>query len=356
MFQLLSLLGLSSSETAREHMLFEEWTEIFGDFPNAISASKSQELRKRHYEENVQKIKTHNAMGHTWKLGVNAYADLTSDEFASLHSRKMCGEHMQKGQAKASILCLGATKEERNSNNPPSVDWRDFNAVTPVKTQGSCGSCWTFATTGAIEGAWKLAGGNITDLSEQQLIDCNTGKIYGEEANNGCKGGSMDPAFKYIMANHGLATAKHYPYRMNEGHCRKNLANETVVNLSGYKDVNVGDEIALENALAIGPVALGIEADQTAFQLYSHGVFSGKCGAKLDHGVLAIGYGHDEDEDKDYWIVKNSWGTSWGEKGYIRIERGAGGAMGLCGVLSMPTYPIVQKGSFTLATEPFKMA
>lgn len=335
---------------------FDEWILEYGEHPNPLSHTKSLDLRKEHYKANVEKIRKHNAMKHSWKLGLNAYADLTEDEFASLTNKKMCAPHMEKGKERHNERCaarLGVSLEESSPkveldpNNPPSVDWRQKGAVTPVKTQGSCGSCWSFAATGAIEGAWAVAGGNIEDLSEQQLIDCNTGKLYGEEANSGCKGGSMDPAFEYIMKNQGITTAENYPYTQSQHSCNKTLAKDSVVNLSGYHDVTVGSEEALENALAKGPVALGIEADQTKFQLYSHGVFAGPCGDKLDHGVLAVGYG--EEDGKKYWIVKNSWGASWGEEGYIRIQRGidvGDGKTGLCGVLSMPTYPIVLEGSW----------
>lgn len=341
---------------------FDEWLAEFGQHPNPLSHTKSLELRKEHYNANLEKIKAHNSQGHSWSMGLNNYADLTPDEFASLRNKKMCGSHMEKGAVRHKERCdkrlgttLGAEKKEkveRNPNNPKDVDWRKHDAVTSVKTQGACGACWSFASTGAIEGAWKLAGGKMTDLSEQQLIDCNTGDIYGEEANSGCQGGTMDPAFEYIMKNKGITTAKKYPYLETQNSCNKTLAKDHIVNLKGYQDVTVGSEEALENALAKGPVALGIEADETKFQLYHKGIFSGPCGEKLDHGVLAVGYG--EENGKKYWLVKNSWGESWGEGGYIRIERGKqlkDGQNGLCGVLSMPTYPIILEGSFEMADE-----
>ena len=211
---------------------------------------------------------------------------------------------------------------------PDSVDWRTKNAVTPVKNQGQCGSCWSFSTTGSVEGAWAIASGKLEVLSEQQLIDCSSA-----QGNNGCNGGLMDDAFKYIIKNGGLDTEADYPYTARDGTCDKTKQAKHVATISGYSDVPASNAAQMVAALAKGPVSVAIEADQSGFQSYTSGVFNGPCGTQLDHGVLAVGY------TADYWIVKNSWGTTWGDQGFIYLSRSAGGASGLCGILMSASYP-----------------
>lgn len=209
-----------------------------------------------------------------------------------------------------------------------AVDWVVKGAVTPVKNQQSCGSCWAFSTTGSVEGALQIATGTLLSLSEQQLVSCD------HDGDQGCKGGSMDTAFGWIK-EHGICSETDYPYTSGmgiTGSCK--AACKPEVTLTGFTDIPKGDESSLLAAVGKGPVSIAIEADKNAFQLYKSGVLdSDSCGKALDHGVLIVGYG--SDSGKDYWKIKNSWGPTWGEDGYIRMVRNKD----MCGLADMASYP-----------------
>jgi C1A family cysteine protease len=228
-----------------------------------------------------------------------------------------------------------------SSTLPSSVDWREHNAVTPVKDQGQCGSCWSFSTTGALEGVYSIESGKLVSFSEQQLVDCDNLKNGGRD--HGCNGGLMDNAFSWISKNGGLCSEEDYPYMSQDGDtfsCQKECHNVVNSKIMSWVDVQPTDK-ALMTAIAQQPVSIAIEADQRDFQLYKSGVFTGKCGTTLDHGVLVVGYG--SQENLDYYLVKNSWGTTWGDEGYIRLGRGAqyNGGQGQCGILLEASYPLL---------------
>merc|ERR1711959_843593 len=210
-----------------------------------------------------------------------------------------------------------------------SVDWVTKGAVTPVKNQAQCGSCWAFSTVGSIEGGFQIAGNPLTQFSEEDLVQCDNIKHGGSD--KGCNGGLMDNAFKWVEKN-GLCTENDYPYTSGSGKtgtCQKNC--NPAVTLTGFQDVP--GESALKAAIAKNPVSVAIEADKSAFQLYKGGVIdNAACGTKLDHGVLVVGYGSDQ---KDYYKVKNSWGPTWGEHGYVRLVQGKN----QCGISTQPSYP-----------------
>jgi cathepsin L len=204
----------------------------------------------------------------------------------------------------------------------------------PVKNQGQCGSCWSFSTTGSTEGAHAIKTGNLVSLSEQNLMDCSTS--YG---NNGCNGGLMDDAFQYIIANNGIDTESCYPYQAQDGTCQYSTSCIGAT-LTSYQDIAQGSESDLQAAVANnGPVSVAIDAGLSSFQFYSGGVYSDSgCGNQpndLDHGVLAVGYG--TLGGQDMWIVKNSWGSSWGVNGYIMMARNDNN---MCGIATMASYPI----------------
>ena len=212
--------------------------------------------------------------------------------------------------------------------------------MTPVKDQGQCGSCWAFSSTGAMEGAWAVAKGQLISLSEQQLLDCS--KKYG---NLGCKGGFMDNAFSYAI-DYGMCTETEYPYTASGGTCNTGCKPMTslsslTVDINACMDVPANNQLALKEAVARGPVSIAIEADTRVFQMYSGGVITGSaCGTNLDHGVLIVGYG--EENGIKYWLVKNSWSNTWGDQGYIKIERSdSENDPGVCGIAMQPSFPVV---------------
>jgi len=221
-----------------------------------------------------------------------------------------------------------------------SIDWTTKGAVTGVKDQGSCGSCWSFSTTGALEGAYYNKYGSLISFSEQNLVDCDNFRHGGSDL--GCNGGLMDSAFSWVTKNGGLCTEAGYPYvsgtTQAAGDCKTTCAKNTGVAPKSYTDVTKNSDTAMMSALNKQPVSVAIEADQAAFQLYKSGVFTSACGDSLDHGVLAVGYG--TESGLDYYKVKNSWGTSWGDNGYIKLQRGVSQKTGQCGILSgPPSYP-----------------
>merc|ERR1712161_182264 len=219
-----------------------------------------------------------------------------------------------------------------------TVNWITKGAVTPVKNQGQCGSCWAFSTTGGTEGAWSGATGKLVSLSEQQLVDCS-------KANNGCGGGLMDAGFAY-QGTVNVASEASYAYTAKDGSCKTSFSTAIPKGgVSGHKDVN-GETNLLDAVTTVGPVSVAIQADQASFQNYASGVLTGTCGTQLDHGVLAVGFG--TLSGTEYWKVKNSWGGSWGQSGYILIERGTN----KCGIASgPPSYPTVD-GSAPPAPPP----
>lgn len=285
------------------------------------------------FAANVDFIAEHNASpdGKKFTMKMNQFGHMSFEEWTAA---MRFGLGVPERSASANIhTAANATA------TPDSVDWTTKGAVTPVKNQGTCGSCWSFSTTGALEGAYQIKYGNLESFSEQNLVDC-------DNVDAGCNGGLMDNAFKWTQSNGGLCTEADYPYTsgttQKAGTCAQSSCtlNKNVAPKS-YTDVSKNSDDALMSALALNPVSVAIQANQPAFQFYSSGVMTGKCGTRLDHGVLAVGYGTYTD-GTDYYKVKNSWGETWGMDGYILLERGIDQRGGQCGILmGPPSYPVL---------------
>jgi len=288
---------------------------------------ETEKVRYEIYKDNLRRINEHNSDAtQTFTLKINHFGDLTNTEYREYITKFRKSENRTAG---ATFLAPNGFVA------PDSVDWRDKGAVTPVKDQGHCGSCWSFSTTGSLEGQWFKKTGTLISLSEQQLVDCSSS--FG---NHGCNGGLMDYAFEYIKAK-GIEKEEDYTYHAKKGQCKYD-ASKVVAHVTGYTDISEGSESELQAAVAsVGPVSIAIDASHFSFQFYHDGVYNEpQCSStQLDHGVLAVGYGTWGSYSKQpFWWVKNSWGTGYGVAGYVRMSRNKNNQ---CGVASAASYPLV---------------
>jgi len=309
---------------------FEEW----------VSTYKIQFESHEHYASMLDKwidndkfIEETNAKNLTYTLGHNHFSGMDSMDFSKY-------VHVSDAYQK-----IATTKPTPSGNYqlPESVNWVSQGAVTPVKDQGQCGSCWSFSTTGALEGAYYITYGKLQFFSEQQLVDCDNFRHGGKDL--GCNGGLMDNAFTWIGDNGGLCSEHDYPYVSGEtkksGTCQSACTPVSNSKISEFIDIVKSSDDEMMQAVYKQPVSIAIEADQREFQLYKSGVFTGTCGTQLDHGVLLVGYG--TENSADYYLVKNSWSTAWGSNGYIKLGRGKqyNNGDGQCGLLLQGSFPLL---------------
>jgi len=313
-----------------ESAFHEQFTQFKAQF-NKVYASEQEELaRFGIFMKTLEFIATHNAKHAagevSFDVGVNQFADWTNEEFQRFNGLPA---EAQSSNASATFM-----PPSNMPTLPTSVDWRSKGYVTPVKDQKQCGSCWAFSTTGTLEGQHFKKTGKLISLSEQNLVDCAGGKYQ----NQGCNGGWPYRALDYIKDNGGVDTEQSYQYEARNDKCRYNAANKGATVVAGTQ-IPKGNEARLQEAVAtVGPVSVCIDASHMSFQTYKSGVYhETSCSTtSLDHAVLVVGYG--VEAGKDYWLVKNSWNTNWGEAGYIKMQRNSNNA---CGIASAAVYPVV---------------
>ncbi|XP_010455537.1 PREDICTED: probable cysteine protease RDL5 [Camelina sativa] len=322
---------------AEATLMFESWMIKHEKVYESVA---EKERRLTIFEDNLRFITNRNAENLSYRLGLNRFADLSLHEY---------GQICHGADARPTRNHVFMTTSNRYTTSagdvlPKSVDWRNEGAVTQVKDQGHCRSCWAFSTVGAVEGLNKIVTDELVTLSEQDLINCN-------KENNGCGGGKVEAAYEFIMNNGGLGTDNEYPYKAVNGVCDGRLkGNNNNVMIDGYENLPANDESALMKAVAHQPVTAVVDSSSREFQLYESGVFDGTCGTNLNHGVVVIGYG--TENGRDYWLVKNSRGNTWGEAGYMKMARNIVNPRGLCGIAMRASYPLKS----SLSTEKSSIA
>jgi len=328
---LVLLLAIASARRSESEYL-QEWKKFTTKYSKSYNHDEAY-YRYSIFKKTVDYIDNFNkyeAASRTFSVGINSFADLTSAEFQKF----FMGTKVD-GAARIAAARTSAPTVSISKPIPASWNWTAQGAVTPIKNQQQCGSCWAFSTTGSTEGCHFLNTNTLIGLSEQNLVDCSQ-----SQGNEGCEGGLMDDAFKYIIANGkgGIDTESSYPYTAETGTCHFSASNcgSTV---TAYTDVTSGSETDLLTAVAMAPVSVAIDASQPSFQSYTSGVYyEPECSStQLDHGVLAVGWGMEGGESGEaYWLVKNSWGTGWGMNGYIMMSRNR---QNNCGIATMASYP-----------------
>jgi cathepsin L len=325
---LLAIVAVNAVDITRYDEHFTNWVNFKQTHGKSYKSVEEEAARFLVFVDNYKYIQEHNkqfeAGVHTFDLGVNQFADMKNDEFRALYNG-----YKQKPRYSVNVFQAPA-----NSTIPASVDWRTKGYVTPVKDQKQCGSCWAFSATGSLEGQHFKKTGKLVSISEQNLVDCS--QKFGNE---GCNGGWMDSAFEYIQDNKGIDTEVSYPYEAKDRPCRFKTENVGADD-DGFVDIKHNSEADLEAAIAtIGPISVAIDASRMSFQFYKSGVYNEqRCSSSmLDHGVLAVGY-DTTDKGEKYYIVKNSWAESWGDKGYILMSRGKNNQ---CGIATQSSYPKV---------------
>ncbi|CAL5198996.1 unnamed protein product [Lathyrus oleraceus] len=308
------------------HEAHQQWMM---KYERTYTNSSEMEKRFQIFKNNLEHIEKHNNAGNkSYKLGLNPYSDLTSQEFIASYTGLKISSQISSSKMESIPILFNS-----NDDVPTNFDWRQQGVVTNVKNQNSCGCCWAFTAVAAVEGIVKIKTGDLISLSEQQLVDC-------DKQSHGCKGGTIDSAFESIVNDQGILRETDYPYKgVDTQTCQLNGQIQAGAQINSYATVTPNDEQQLLQAVAQQPVSAAISVGDE-FKKYMHGVYSGSCGTDLNHAVTIVGYGISEEGIK-YWLVKNSWGENWGENGYMRVLRESDETGGQCGIAMHAYYPII---------------
>jgi len=306
-----SAVGMS---TEQSEWLFSAWMKQH----NKVYQATEVVHRYGVWLKNMQFIMEHNAKGLSHRVAMNEFGDLTTEEW----TQRLGTERVNVPPVKA--------LHKPHTPPPTAWDWRDHHAVNPVQNQGQCGSCWAFTSADAVSGLWAINTGMLFPVSVQEMVDCSA-----QQGNQGCNGGEMTNAFQWVIDNGGICDWQEYQYTAQDGTCMSaNCTN--VATIKSYHSVPEGDEATLMTAAYGQPVSAAVQADGQSFQFYQSGVIDDPaCGTEIDHGVTLVGWGTDATLKKDYWLLRNMWGTAWGENGYVRVVRGKN----MCGVAEAASYP-----------------
>jgi C1A family cysteine protease len=283
------------------------WNEYIKKFPNInINA-----LSEFHFGQNIKWIIEHNSIGNSYEVGITPFIHLSDTEWKSMFNNITIDKYDSSELFSSNLRGV-----------PSYWNWVEQGVTTPVKNQLQCGSCYSFSSTETVETTWAIKSGNLEVLSTQQIVDCS-------KLNSGCNGGLQSRVYKYLESNQ-QCSEKDYSYTGKEGKCQ--TCTGIIPKLSSYVSVN-NDEKEMAKALMVTSLAVAIQANQKQFQSYTSGVLDFDCGTDLDHAVTIEGMG--TESGKDYWLVRNSWGSDWGEYGYVKMARGKD----LCGISQSVVYP-----------------
>jgi len=309
---LAAILSVSICFPTADAIIFAKFQKFITKFNKHYTTIDEFTAKFEVFRANFIKTASQLSKNLSHKVGVTKFFDMTPSEFAKVYRNLRVNTKSLRGQL---------IKTDKHAPVPAAFDWRQHGAVGPIKDQGQCGSCWTFSTVGNVEGLDFIKHHTLQNFAEQQIVDCDT-------TDYGCNGGWMENAMDYITKAGGLMLTKDYPYTAEDGQCAFDIT-KIHVKLNGHKMAGTTDEVKIAAMVAqVAPLAIAINA--TPFQTYVSGIINldaDDCDpAMLDHGVTLVGYG--TEDTTDYWIIKNSWGSDWGENGYVRVARGTG----CCGV------------------------
>ena len=317
-FLIVLVLALVACQTDLDSLIFQQFQKFIKKYQKKYESINEFLARYEVFRKNVMDtFKEENSL---YRTGITKFSDLTKQEFAKIY--------LNLNYDALAMANFDPTIVKVSNAAPDAYDWRDYGRVSPVKDQASCGSCWAFSTIANLEGLYYAKKGVMKTFSEQMLVDCDT-------SDSGCNGGLMQYAFTWLKKN-GIMLDSDYPYTGTKGTCKSDKSKYVDMSVTGYKKLGsswstwsaVDEDEIKELLYETGPLALAINADP--LQIYTSGILdltSTKCPSSgINHAVTLVGYG--TENNVAYWIVKNSWGTAWGEKGYFRIRRGNG----TCGV------------------------